>query len=413
MSSGDFFAEVPCKINYQGRLIENNVPVDGTKTMKFSIYNSAVGGTLRWTSEDVSVEVHNGLFRYVLGEGFIEGSSVADLSSIDWTAGEELYLEVQVGTDILTPREAIYAYPYAINSHLLEGATKEYFLNTSAEAQTKRGNLEIEGMLDINAPDTDIDALRVHSGDTYGLYVSTGGNVGIGTTSPRGDLDIAGIDPTLRLTNLDVGNWDFVIEPRGEILNLSSAAGTQIMAFKQNGNVGIGTTGPNQLVELASAITGIQGAYSNHPVLRLTQAADPATNYQRGDVHSAIEFYTEDTGNLWPGVQAAIKIQTTRAEGQSLPDAGIAFWTANSDAVLTQRMIIAHNGYVGIGRTNPQYSLHVKGTVRATGFSTGDLVFNKDNKPLWRMYEDEDGLYLESLLTGKKYEFVLKEISDE
>jgi hypothetical protein len=27
------FAEVPCKINYQGRLIKNNVPVDGTKTM--------------------------------------------------------------------------------------------------------------------------------------------------------------------------------------------------------------------------------------------------------------------------------------------------------------------------------------------------------------------------------------------
>jgi len=25
------FAEVPCKINYQGRLIKDNVPVDGTE----------------------------------------------------------------------------------------------------------------------------------------------------------------------------------------------------------------------------------------------------------------------------------------------------------------------------------------------------------------------------------------------
>ena len=143
------FAEVPCKINYQGRLIKDNVPVDGTKTMKFSIYNE--DNDLLWTSTEVDIIVYNGLFRYVL-----------DLSSIDdWTAGETLYLEVQVGTDILTPREAIYAYPYAINSHLLEGRTTDYFLNTSEETQKKDGGLNIMG------------------------------NVGIGTTSPdNSELDI-------------------------------------------------------------------------------------------------------------------------------------------------------------------------------------------------------------------------------
>ena len=150
ISSGFAFAEVPCKINYQGRLIKDNVPVDGTKTMTFSIYNSDAGGTLRWTSGDVSVEVHNGLFRHVL-----------DLSTIDWAAGETLYLEVQVGTDILTPREAIYAYPYSINSHLLEGETKDYFLDTSGNTQTKQGGLNIMG------------------------------NVGIGTT-PGEDLEVNG-----------------------------------------------------------------------------------------------------------------------------------------------------------------------------------------------------------------------------
>jgi len=96
ISLGHSFAEVPCKINYQGRLIKDNVPVDGTKTMRFSIYDSAVGPTLLWTSGDVSVEVHNGLFRYVIGSGG------TDLSSINWTAGQELYLEVE--NDILTPR---------------------------------------------------------------------------------------------------------------------------------------------------------------------------------------------------------------------------------------------------------------------------------------------------------------------
>jgi hypothetical protein len=143
------FADVPCKINYQGRLIENNVPVDGTKTMKFTIYDSAVGGDELWTSGNVDITVYNGLFRYVLGEGFIDGSPVADLSSLDWTAGQELYLQVIVDGEPLTPLEAIYAYPYAINSHLLEGATKEYFLNTSGEAQTKQGDLNIMGNIKV------------------------------------------------------------------------------------------------------------------------------------------------------------------------------------------------------------------------------------------------------------------------
>ncbi|MDH5768318.1 MAG: hypothetical protein OEZ31_05105, partial [Nitrospirota bacterium] len=149
ISSVYSFAEVPCKINYQGRLIKDNVPVDGTKTMVFSIYDSAVGPTLLWTSGNVSVEVHNGLFRYVIGSGG------TDLSSINWTAGQSLYLEVVIDGETLTPREELSAYPYAINSHLLEGQAKEYFLNASAETQTKQGNLNIMG------------------------------NVGIGTTSPR------------------------------------------------------------------------------------------------------------------------------------------------------------------------------------------------------------------------------------
>ncbi len=257
------FAEVPCKINYQGRLIENNVPVDGTRKMRFTIYDSAAGGNELWTSGDVDITVYNGLFRYVL-----------DLSSIDdWTAGEELYLQVVVDGETLTPLEAIYAYPYAINSHLLEGKTTGYFLNRSAEEQTKRGNLGIEGRLDINAPDTDIDALRVHSGDTYGLYVSTGGNVGMGTTSPGAKLELrapgssalgsaavkfsvteASNLPVLVLQNSYAGgnpgtDQGLLIDVQGSggsgSSNLHVKSGDASLFYVRNdGNVGIGTTEP-------------------------------------------------------------------------------------------------------------------------------------------------------------------------
>jgi hypothetical protein len=68
---------------------------------------------------------------------------------------------------------------------------------------------------------------------------------------------------------------------------------------------------------------------------------------------------------------------------------------------------------VGIGTEDPDYELDVEGDVQAHGFITGDITFQKDDQKLWRMFEDEDGLYVESLKTGKVYEFVLKEVTDK
>ena len=190
ISSGVVFAEVPCKINYQGRLIKDNVPVDGTKTMVFSIYAVATGGSSIWTSGNVSVEVHNGLFRYVIG------SDGGDLSGMDWTAGQALYLQVMVDGETLTPREELSAYPYAINSHLLEGKTIDDFLNTSGDTQKKDGELNIMG------------------------------NVGIGTTSPGAKLDVAGTSYLQKL--LTTGNNIYSsADPKAADIVIGSDTGTR------------------------------------------------------------------------------------------------------------------------------------------------------------------------------------------
>jgi len=236
------FSAVPCKINYQGRLIKDNVPVDGTKKMVFSIYPDAVGGDELWTSGEVDVTVHNGLFRYVL-----------DLSSIDnWTAGETLYLEVQIGTDILTPREAIYAYPYAINSHLLGGKTTDYFLNTSGEEQTKQGDLNIIGNVGIGttSPNSKLDVSGAikYSGSypgtiLYGRTSSTGTPTSDGFRV-RYDGQFWGTTRDVLIIEKTDGNAD---SPDGGIAFVNTGQDgieDTAMVIRGNGNVGIGTTSP-------------------------------------------------------------------------------------------------------------------------------------------------------------------------
>jgi hypothetical protein len=71
------------------------------------------------------------------------------------------------------------------------------------------------------------------------------------------------------------------------------------------------------------------------------------------------------------------------------------------------------DGDVGIGKTDPEHELDVEGYVQAHGYYTGDITFQKEGQELWRMFEDEEGLYLENLKTGKVYKFLLQEVEKE
>jgi len=140
------YSGVPTGINYQGRYEEAGTPVTGTRTFRFKIYDAQTGGNLLWDSGDVNLSVVNGLFNYVL-----------ECSAIDWR-NVTPYLEVSVGGTVLTPREKIQATPYAFysssaayaynsstaeNANQLAGQPPSYYLDTSATAQTKAGNLTV------------------------------------------------------------------------------------------------------------------------------------------------------------------------------------------------------------------------------------------------------------------------------
>ena len=97
-------ADVPRVINYQGKLFFNGTPVDTTVNIKYTLFNTPTGGTPLWEQNSDSVNVKEGLFSDTLG------------LRIDTVIAryQELWLEISVNGVALTPRERLYAAPYAI-----------------------------------------------------------------------------------------------------------------------------------------------------------------------------------------------------------------------------------------------------------------------------------------------------------
>jgi len=112
------------------------------------------------------------------------------------------------------------------------GSTK--FGDTSDDVHSFSGSLRVTG-----------------SGDHY----FTDGNVGIGTTSPSGKLEVSTGTTTaqLRLANTSGTNWDFYSYTDSNFY-INNASGTKFTILN-NGNVGIGTINPSTALEVNGTAT--------------------------------------------------------------------------------------------------------------------------------------------------------------
>ena len=220
--------------------------------------------------------------------------------------------------------------------------------------------------------------LEVPSADDEGgiIQLNSNGNVGIGTTSPVVELDVqgsiftsGGLYFTPNGSTSSVPTWGMLLNAAGDLV-IDDTTGPQNVIFSNSGNVGIGTTSPNQKLHVNGgtqlgdfnattnfgtvALKVVEGTVATGPTLGSGTVGAQAVLYSNGQ----FGMYTgvSNNGDTW--------MQSQR----------------NDTGTSTYNILLnPAGGNVGIGTTSPSAKLSVKSSgtnnwvFRATASDGGDL----------------------------------------
>ncbi|MCS6770600.1 MAG: tail fiber domain-containing protein [Kiritimatiellae bacterium] len=103
-------ADAPAMIHYQGRLAEGSSLYSGPVRLVFRLYDAPTAGTQLHYSTNFATAV-DGLYATVIGQYGVVGDLDAALTNV------QVWLEVEVNGNILSPRERLMAVPYARAVH--------------------------------------------------------------------------------------------------------------------------------------------------------------------------------------------------------------------------------------------------------------------------------------------------------
>lgn len=212
------------------------------------------------------------------------------------------------------------------------------------------------------------------------MVLDSDGNVGIGTTDPTSLLHVEGDEAIIKIRSTaaysaTTGPWlNFqgknsagTVKYFGGIKAYSAATDkgelafnvrqssvltdVEVMRIDSEGNVGIGTTNPDEKLTIFAAVK---------PVIKLVGTGNNVANTNFGE----IQFYNRDGSADGPNVAASIHAESTSSAGSG---GSLVFSTEDSTAVeegrsADPRMVIDEKGNVGIGTVSPSAPLEVDST---------------------------------------------------
>jgi hypothetical protein len=172
------------------------------------------------------------------------------------------------------------------------------------------------------------------------MTVLANGNVGIGTIAPTGKLSID--------SHINSSGYGFYLNsltrtPGDTTFYMTGSAAGNEFVVNSNGRVGIGTTSPAYLLDVAGS-SGQVGLF--------------------GDANNGGNIYVGfSSGGSYPNGRAFLGYNGTSGNAvvQGVGSKGIEFNVNNNTFGSGQAMVINSSSYVGIGTTTPAAKLHIVG----------------------------------------------------
>jgi hypothetical protein len=227
---------------------------------------------------------------------------------------------------------------------------------------------------------------------TSRLYITSGGNVGIGTTSPSQKLHVEG-------RSLIQGAAGYLFD-----VQENSANKVRFQVYADANEVDL-VSGYDTTAKPMRLYTGgsprIHIAIDGNVGIGTTSATDRLT-VKGGNI-----FLNDTVTNIWMGNNAdsgnRFRLHLNGTENYA--DFATGDWHIRAGS--TEVMTIKANGNVGIGSTSPAYKLDVNGTIRATG----DVIAYSDARVKENVKTIETPIELVTKLRGVTY--TRKDIEDK
>ncbi len=117
---------VPPLVNYQGQLTDDmGVPIDDTLEIRFTLFDGNSPGAMVWGEIHSAVVINEGIYNVILGSVTPIAPSLLSSDTLD------LYLELIVDGQIMSPKQKLTSTLYALKADTLDGKDSTDFLTPS------------------------------------------------------------------------------------------------------------------------------------------------------------------------------------------------------------------------------------------------------------------------------------------